>query len=150
MAKVIYRKSGRRTVYPLLLCAALLLFGFSLVNLFWPKRKLIELENRNAAQLKAPVLSDLLDGTWQPEGINFWEADVDYVAIYKGWYGQTVKADGSSTANMSAPERGKYVRPYEIVNGESNQMWNTGYKWCEAHYLSPISIVHFRNTALVI
>lgn len=90
---------------------------------------------------------DRLDGTWQPEGINFWEADVDYVAIYKGWYEQTVKADGSSTANMSAPERGKYVRPYEIVNGESNQMWNTGYKWCEAHYLSPISIVHFRNTA---
>ena len=25
---------------------------------------------------------DRLDGTWQPEGINFWEADVDYVAIY--------------------------------------------------------------------
>lgn len=90
---------------------------------------------------------DHLDGTWQPEGMNFWDADEDYVSIYKKKYGVTVLYDGSSTANMSAPERGNYIRPYEFVNGASNQMWDSGYKWCEAHYLTPISIVHFRNTA---
>lgn len=74
MSKVIYRKSGRRTVYPVLICAALLLFGFSLVNLFWPKRTLIELENRNAAQLWAPTLSDLLDGSWQ-QSFSSWMQD---------------------------------------------------------------------------
>lgn len=71
MSKVIYRKSGRRAVYPVLVCAALLLFGFSAVNLFWPKRTLIELENRNAAQLRAPTVSDLLDGSWQQSFSNW-------------------------------------------------------------------------------
>lgn len=71
MSKVIYRKSGRRAVYPVLACAALLLFGFSVVNLFWPKRTLIELENRNAAQLRAPTVSNLLDGSWQQSFSNW-------------------------------------------------------------------------------
>lgn len=89
---------------------------------------------------------DHLDGTWQPEGINYWESDMDYTSMFKE-RGETVKSDGSSTANVSSSTRSKYLRPYEIVSGSSNQMWNSGYKWCEAHYLSPISIVHFRNTA---
>lgn len=89
---------------------------------------------------------DRLDGSWQPEGINFWNSTNDYIAMFKE-RGETVKADGSSTANISSRERSTYLRPYEIVSGSSNQMWNSGYEWCEAHYLSPISIVHFRNTA---
>lgn len=71
MAKVIYRKAGRHPGYPLLFCCALLLFGFSIVNLIWPKRTLIELENRNAAQLSRPTLSGLLDGSWQTSFSNW-------------------------------------------------------------------------------
>lgn len=65
MSKVVYRKSGRRAVYPLLVCSALVLFGITFINLAWPKRTLIELENRNAAQWSTPTLSGLLDGSWQ-------------------------------------------------------------------------------------
>lgn len=65
MAKVVYRKAGRRAVYPLLFLGALLLFGGALLNLFWPKRTQIELENRKAAQFPAISLEGLLDGSWQ-------------------------------------------------------------------------------------
>lgn len=65
MAKVVYRKAGRRAVYPLLLLGALLLFGGALLNLFWPKRTQIELENRKAAQFPAISLEGILDGSWQ-------------------------------------------------------------------------------------
>ncbi|MFR4260718.1 hypothetical protein [Gemmiger formicilis] len=53
MSKVVYRKNGgrRRAGYPLLVLCAVLLFGFSLVNIVWPKRTQLELENRKAAQL---------------------------------------------------------------------------------------------------
>ena len=52
MGKVVYRKNGgrRRAGYPLLVLCAVLLFGFSLVNIVWPKRTQLELENRKAAQ----------------------------------------------------------------------------------------------------
>ena len=51
MSKVVYRKNGgrRRAGYPLLVLCAVLLFGFSLVNIVWPKRTQLELENRKAA-----------------------------------------------------------------------------------------------------
>ena len=67
MSKVVYRKNGgrRRAGYPLLVLCAVLLFGFSLVNIVWPKRTQLELENRKAAQLPAFSVSALLDGSWQ-------------------------------------------------------------------------------------
>ena len=45
MSKVVYRKNGgrRRAGYPLLVLCAVLLFGFSLVNIVWPKRTQLEL-----------------------------------------------------------------------------------------------------------
>ena len=41
MSKVIYRKGGgrRRVGFPLLVLCAVLLFGFSAVNMLWPKRE---------------------------------------------------------------------------------------------------------------
>ena len=55
MSKVIYRKGGgrRRVGFPLLVLCAVLLFGFSAVNMLWPKREQLELENRKAAQFPA-------------------------------------------------------------------------------------------------
>ena len=55
------------------LCAVLL-FGFSLVNIVWPKRTQLELENRKAAQLPAFSVSALLDGSWQ-SGFARWMQD---------------------------------------------------------------------------
>lgn len=76
MSKVVYRKNGgrRRAGYPLLVLCAVLLFGFSLVNIVWPKRTQLELENRKAAQLPAFSMSALLDGSWQ-SGFARWMQD---------------------------------------------------------------------------
>lgn len=63
--KVIYRKAGRRSFYPLLWLGLCLVGGITVLNLFWPKRDQLELENRRAAQFPAFRLEDLLDGSWQ-------------------------------------------------------------------------------------
>lgn len=80
---------------------------------------------------------------WMPEGINLWDE------LYEDYddYGIKLRDDGSDQANVSAKSRSKYLRPYEIVNKPTNLLYGKGYNWVEAHYLSPISIVHFRNTS---
>ena len=74
MSKVVYRKSGRRAGVPLLAVSALLLLGLTIANLVWPKRDMIELENRKAAQFPAFSVEALLDGRWQ-SGFARWMQD---------------------------------------------------------------------------
>ena len=74
MSKVVYRKSGRRAGVPLLAASALLLLGLTVANLVWPKRDMIELENRKAAQFPAFSVEALLDGRWQ-SGFARWMQD---------------------------------------------------------------------------
>ena len=74
MSKVVYRKSGRRAGVPLLAASALLLLGLAIANLVWPKRDMIELENRKAAQFPAFSVEALLDGRWQ-SGFARWMQD---------------------------------------------------------------------------
>ena len=75
MGKVVYRKEKKsRSPYPLLILGAVVVFGFSLVNLVFPKRDQLELENRKAAQLPAFSVSALLDGNWQ-SGFARWMQD---------------------------------------------------------------------------
>lgn len=74
MSKVVYRKSGRRAGVPLLAVSALLLSGLTVANLVWPKRDMIELENRKAAQFPAFSVEALLDGRWQ-SGFARWMQD---------------------------------------------------------------------------
>ena len=75
MAKVVYRKEKKdRSPYPLLILGAVIVFGFSLVNLVFPKRDQLELENRKAAQSPAFSASALLDGSWQ-SGFSRWMQD---------------------------------------------------------------------------
>ena len=74
MSKVVYRKSGRRAGVPLLAVSALLLLGLTIANLAWPKRDMIELENRKAAQFPAFSVEALLDGRWQ-SGFARWMQD---------------------------------------------------------------------------
>ena len=53
--KVVYRKDSgkRRPNYALLFLCGALLFGFSLVNLLWPKAHPAGIENRKAAPFPA-------------------------------------------------------------------------------------------------
>ena len=51
-----------------------LLFGGALVNLLWPKRNQLELENRKAAQFPPFSVNALLDGSWQ-SGFSRWMQD---------------------------------------------------------------------------
>ena len=75
MAKVVYRKEKKdRSPYPLLILGAVIVFGFSLVNMVFPKRDQLELENRKAAQFPAFSASALLDGSWQ-SGFSRWMQD---------------------------------------------------------------------------
>ena len=59
----------------------------------------------------------------------------DYVAMKndKGEPKYKIVSDGSSTANMSAKELGKYVRPYSIVKA-TNAVFD-GYTFAKAYYL---------------
>lgn len=67
MSRYIHRKAGRDTgARPgaLLALFIFLLVGFSVLNLFWPKRDMSELENRKLAQFPAFSVKALLNGTW--------------------------------------------------------------------------------------
>lgn len=71
----------------------------------------------------------------------------------KKWYdtpdgGSKLVPQGATTGtpNVSSPTNSLYLRPYQIVEGSSNKAYN-GYNWCEAHYLTPIAMQHFRITA---
>lgn len=81
------------------------------------------------------------------QGVNMWESDLKdkytqdgkNLLIQEGTEGQT--SNVSSYANS-----GKYLCPYRAVK-TNNLMYDAGYTWCEAHYLNPIAITHFRITA---
>ena len=87
------------------------------------------------------AMDQLLTTKYIPEGFNFWdEAYDDYVAMKndKGEPKYKIVSDGSSTANMSAKELGKYVRPYSIV--KANNAVFDGYTFANAYYLYPVPI----------
>ena len=87
------------------------------------------------------AMDQLLTTKYIPEGFNFWdEAYDDYVAMKndKGEPKYKIVSDGSSTANMSAKELGKYVRPYSIV--KANNAVFDGYTFAKAYYLYPVPI----------
>ncbi|MCK3685597.1 RagB/SusD family nutrient uptake outer membrane protein [Maribellus sp. YY47] len=50
------------------------------------------------------------------------------------------------TANISSSAASEYMRPYGVNVDNSNLVLN-GYRWTEAHYLTPIAIQHFIITA---
>lgn len=81
---------------------------------------------------------------WMPEGFNLWESGLhqEYEDA-----GIELIADGSGQANVSSPNRSTYLRPYEIIDKPTNLIYGVGYNWTSAHYLNPIPIMHFRNTA---
>ena len=81
------------------------------------------------------------------QGVNMWESDLkdkymkdeQNLLVQEGTEGKT--SNVSSYVNS-----GKYLCPYRAVK-TNNLMYDAGYSWCEAHYLNPIAITHFRITA---
>lgn len=74
MSKTVYRKPGRRLAAPLACLFFVVIFGFGIVNLLWPKRTELVLENRRAAAFPAFSVASLLNGSWQ-SGFSTWMQD---------------------------------------------------------------------------
>ena len=85
MSRYIHRKAGRAPgARPGALAALFIVMvaGFSLVNLFWPKREMSDLENRKLAQMPAFSAKALLDGSWFEDFATYVQ---DQVAFRDGW-----------------------------------------------------------------
>lgn len=83
MSRYIHRKQGRRPrLYWILGVFVLLVAGFSIVNIFAPKREISDLENRKLAQMPAFRLKDLLNGSWTEDFATYMQ---DQVAWRDGW-----------------------------------------------------------------
>lgn len=81
---------------------------------------------------------------YRVEGFNLWESGIDQE--YENAK-MPLKQEGEENPNVSSYKNsGKYLCPYRIVS-KNNSIYDAGYNWCEAHYLTPIAIKHFRITA---
>lgn len=85
MARYIHRKSGRDArVRPgaVLSLFLLLLVGFTILNIFWPKRDMSDLENRKLAQMPSFSMKTLLNGDFFQGFATYMQ---DQVAFRDGW-----------------------------------------------------------------
>ena len=89
---------------------------------------------------------------FQVEGVNLWGSDLKdaYPKLDKDKKptGESLLIpEGQPNANVSnLANSGEYLRPYRVISQGNNLMWD-GYKWCEAHYLDPIALHHFKYTS---
>ena len=80
------------------------------------------------------------------QGVNIWESDLKDQYMQDGKNLLVQEGTEGQTSNVSSyVNRGKYLCPYRTVK-TNNLMYDAGYSWCEAHYLNPIAITHFRIT----
>lgn len=85
MSRYIHRKAGREPgARPgaLAVLFILMVAGFSILNLFWPKREMSDLENRKLAQFPALSAKTLLDGSWFQDFGTYMQ---DQIAFRDGW-----------------------------------------------------------------
>lgn len=81
------------------------------------------------------------------QGVNLWESDLKDKYMQDGKNLLIQEGTEGQTSNVSSyVNSGKYLCPYRAVK-TNNLMYDAGYTWCEAHYLNPIAITHFRITA---
>ena len=73
MAKIVYRKVGRKALHPIVIAGAVIVFGGALLNLVWPKRTQIELENRSPAKFPSFSVASLEKGNWQQSFSNWFQ-----------------------------------------------------------------------------
>lgn len=83
---------------------------------------------------------------YQIEGVNLWESNLKDSYKDKASGKDLLIPQGQENPNVSNyAESGKYLRPYQIV--KTNNIIFNGYNWCDAHYLTPVALTHFRITA---
>lgn len=81
------------------------------------------------------------------QGVNLWESDLQDMYKQDGKNSLVQEGTEGQVPNVSSyANSGKYLCPYRVVK-TNNLMYDAGYSWCEAHYLNPIAITHFRITA---
>ncbi|WP_455593266.1 RagB/SusD family nutrient uptake outer membrane protein [Bacteroides sp.] len=89
---------------------------------------------------------------FQVQGVNLWGSDLKDAYMEKDKDDKpTGKSklipEGQPNANVSSQANsGDYLHPYRIISEGNNLAWD-GYKWCEAHYLTPIALHHFKYTS---
>lgn len=111
--KYVYRAQEKNAShgFPALILFFVLLFGFSVLNLFWPKRDISELENRKLAQMPKFSWENLLDGSWTSA---FGEYLQDQVAFRDFWI------DLQSDVNTLALQK---VEQGDILLGKDHWMF---------------------------
>lgn len=87
------------------------------------------------------AMDQMITTPYHIEGMKIWGEMQNW---YKNSDGSSRLKYGTSTANVSSPERSMYLRPYEKV---TNSLVYEGYRWAMAHYLSPIAVQHFLITS---
>ena len=88
---------------------------------------------------------NMLTTKWIPQGCNFWTSIYkDLEASYSS--GETIKADGSSDANVSAQSLSIYLRPYSRNMSTTNEL-KDGLNWHEAYYLYPLGTVDLTSAS---
>jgi hypothetical protein len=86
------------------------------------------------------AMDQLITTPYHIEGFKLWGPMQNW---YKNSEGISILTYGTSTSNVSSPERSSYLRPYEKT---SKELVYNGYSWAMAHYLQPIAIQHFLIT----
>ena len=86
------------------------------------------------------ALDQLMTTRVHIEGIHLWNTPM------QDWYdAQSLVADASSQATVSAPSLSEYYRPHEV--NEANNSFYNGLTWHMAHYLEPLPLKQFLLTA---
>lgn len=86
-------------------------------------------------------LDQMINEPYHVEGFRLWNSPMT------SWYNFSADDyNGSSSAKVSNPTLGDYLRPYER-DMSSNNLYRDGYKWHMAHYLQPLPINQFLLTA---
>ncbi|MFV0564879.1 MAG: RagB/SusD family nutrient uptake outer membrane protein [Flavobacteriaceae bacterium] len=93
---------------------------------------------RNIDLKRWRAMDQLIGQPYHIEGFKLW-------GPMQNWYDTGTLVYDSGSANVSAPTRSTYLRPYEKTG---NELVFDGYKWMMAHYLQPIAIQHFLITSV--
>lgn len=110
----------------------------TLYNIRRERRNELMAEGLRAMDLKRwRAMDQLVSTPYHVEGMKLW-------GPMQNWYEEGVLKYASADANVSAPSRSDYLRPYEKTG---NELVYNGYKWMMAHYLQPIAIKHFLITS---
>ena len=89
---------------------------------------------------------------FHPEGIKLWgpmgdlpfEGSDPTKKLYKDYFSYGFEDETKNS--VSSPDLSEYLRVHQININKTNLAYN-GYNWCEAHYLDPIAVGHFLDSA---